>query len=227
MSHGEVLIISLHADPSVPSGVGEGGGTHAYLREITAGLAMLGRTCRLVTRRISPALEDRVSISPLATLFRIDIGPPGQLDKKYLNDFFEPTLAIIRNIIKGTERKPSVIHSVYWNSGRVALELSHETGIPFVHTVISNGTGRRLRGARGQESIREVIERKIFHGAHRIFSISASEKEDLVNLYSVPEEKIVVIGRPVDPCYQHAAHDETGRPGLFLTDNQALLSGAP
>lgn len=217
MNHGGVLIISLHADPSVPSGVGEGGGTHAYLREVTAGLAMVGRPCCLITRRASPALKKQVSISPLCQMFRIDIGPPGPLHKKYLNGFHEQTLGAIRDIIIEMNHPPSVMHSVYWNSGRAALELFIDTGIPFVHTVISNGIGRRLRGARGHASIREEIERKIYHGAYCIFSISSSEKEDLVKLYDVSKDKIIVVGRPVDPCYQKAAHDETGQPRFFYS----------
>ena len=30
----KLLIISLHADPSMPPGVGEWGGTHTYMREL-------------------------------------------------------------------------------------------------------------------------------------------------------------------------------------------------
>lgn len=212
MTVGEIVIISLHADPSVPSGVREGGGTHAYLRELAAGLAMRGRRCSIVTRRMSPTLEGCVSISPLTTLYRIDIGPPGPLDKRKLNSFHDQTVNSIREIVAASEHRPIVLHSVYWNSGRAALDLSTETGIPFVHTVISNGIGRRLRGATGQASNREEVEFKVFHGAYRIFSISLSEKHDLINLYHVPENKIVVVGRPVDRCYHHPAHDETGEP---------------
>ena len=29
-----LLMISLHADPTVPAGIGEGGGTHSYIRDL-------------------------------------------------------------------------------------------------------------------------------------------------------------------------------------------------
>ena len=44
-SRKNLLIISLHADPSMPPGVGEWGGTHTYMRELLTEYAGDGTPC--------------------------------------------------------------------------------------------------------------------------------------------------------------------------------------
>lgn len=212
MTSDPLLLICLHADPTQPSGIKEGGGTHAYLRELTTTLAMHGHGCHVVTRRQSPELPAKMRISPLSTLYRIDLGPPGELDKRLLNDLHEQTVAEIERVIEQMPVRPKLIHSVYWNSGRAAMTLSQRYGIPFVHTVISNGRGRRLRGAVGNAQDREAVESTIFQAAACIFSISESEKQDLIQLYGIDPGKIVLVGRPVEDTFLFPAQNELGVP---------------
>jgi len=224
---GPIVLICLHADPTQPSGIFEGGGTHAYLRELSTGLAKRGHFCHLVTRRQSPELSAEVKVSPLTTLHRIDIGPPGKLDKRLLNDFHNTTVEALEALITSFQEPPRLLHSVYWNSGRAAMSLSSKHGMPFVHTVISNGLGRRLRGATGNADSREKIERDIFNAAACIFSISKDEKQDLLNLYNVDSRKVVVIGRPVDVAYMSPAHDELGQPRKHWSGDQTFGDSPP
>jgi len=206
-----VLLISLHADPFSPSGVGGGGGTHAYLRELIKEFALAGRPCGLITRRANPATEAVEILNRRIRLFRIDTGPPGPLDKRRLNEFHDEAMREAREILPKLPTRPGVLHSVYWNSGRLALDLSEETGIPYVHTVISNGVRRRLEGAHDQPPEREIIERQIFSRAWAIFSVSQEEKADLVTHYGVDASNIRVVGRLVDASFLEPAHDECGQ----------------
>ena len=210
-----VLLISLHADPFGPSGVGDGGGTHAYLRELIKELALAGRPCALITRRADPTSDAVEILNRRIRLFRIDTGPPGPLDKRRLNEFHDESMREARRIFTKLPTRPGVLHSVYWNSGRLALDLSKETGIPYVHTVISNGVRRRLEGAHDQPPERERIEREVFSRAWTIFSVSGEEKADLVNHYGVDANSIRVVGRPVDASFLEPAHDQCGQPRLI------------
>jgi len=212
MSTPVVLVISLHADPFSPSGVGGGGGTHAYLRELMKELALAGRPCALITRQADPDGDAEEILNRNVRLFRIDIGPSGPLDKRRLNDFHHEAMGEVRRILSQLPDQPGIIHSVYWNSGRLAFELSKETGIPYVHTVISNGARRRLEGAHDQPPEREHIEREVFTHARTIFSISGEEKADLVEQYGVDPANVRVVGRPVDASFLKPAHDEAGQP---------------
>nr|VFJ87811.1 MAG: Glycosyl transferase 4-like domain-containing protein [Candidatus Kentron sp. LFY] len=225
MKQAPLLLISLHADPTQPSGALEGGGTHAYLRELATGLAMRGQSCHIATRRQSSDLSPEVRVSPLTTLHRISIGPPGALDKRLLNEFHHQTIAELERLIMRLPVQPRLLHSVYWNSGRAAMTLSQSLGLPFVHTVISNGRGRRLRGASGNARDREQVENQVFNSAICLFCISEAEKRDLIELYGVDSGKIRVIGRPVEPVFLSPAHNELGHPRRHWNSIGDLMDG--
>lgn len=207
-----VLLICLHADPVAPSGAETGGGTHAYLRELLTGLGSRGWKVTVITRRGSTDLPSQEQISRYTRIVRMQIGPPGPLDKALLDGLHSETLAATRDVLAQLRRHPDVLHSVYWNSGRVALDLSTESGIPYVHTVISNGKRRVLVGAAPNASRREEVEGWVFGAAFRIFCISEAEKQDLVELYSVDPARLMVVGRPVAEYFTQPAHDEMGTP---------------
>lgn len=207
-----ILLICLHADLTQPSGTQDGGGTHAYLRELAVGLAAKGYECRVVTRRRAPDLAPEVRVSPLTTLYRIDIGDPGPLDKACLDTHHPQTMAALGALWEGLPQPPALIHSVYWNSGRAAMDLSAERGVPFVHTVISNGRGRAARGASPNAPNREEVEQQVFQAAAFIFSISTDERRDLIDLYGIEGRKIVVVGREVNGTFLTPAQDSCGRP---------------
>jgi hypothetical protein len=207
-----ILLVSLHADPSMPSGVGEGGGTHSYIRELMVGMVTKERNCIIVTRKQAPHLSSKEEIGKFISLYRIEIGNDWILDKKELNKYHKESLSQIEYIIKTTQRKLIAIHSVYWNSGRVAMELSKRYKIPYLHTIISNGKRRVKEGAVNIATERIEIETLVFNNAQYIFSITKSEKEDIVSLYDVPPEKIVVVGRVIDKAFLSPSHDDTGIP---------------
>ncbi len=75
------------------------------------------------------------------------------------------------------------------------MELGADLGLRFVHTVISNGWRRWHEGAHDQPPTRLDVERQVFGAAFAIFCISAQERSDLVENYSVDPRKIAVVGR--------------------------------
>ena len=174
--------------------------------------ALGGRTCTVITRRTNPEYKHEDVINSKTRLYRLDIGPKGPMDKRRLNEFHDHSLREAKRIINEYYVRPHLLHSVYWNSGRLALDLSLDMQLPYVHTVISNGIRRQLEGAHDQPAEREHIERKVFSNAWAIFSISQEEKIDLVKHYDVDPAKIHLVGRPVQSCFLQPAHDESGQP---------------
>lgn len=83
--------------------------------------------------------------------------------------------------IKKLNFKPDIIHSVYWNSGHLAWKLSEMWGIPYVHSVISNGRGRNAHGAKGTAPKRIETEEKVFKNASFILCVAESEKTSSVS----------------------------------------------
>lgn len=207
----DVAIISLHADPATPPGASEGGGTHSYIRELMIGLTRHEWNVTVLTRWANHELPQHEVISSQARIVRLQIGHVGPLDKRRLSNLHPVSLAAARAALSKVSNL-QLIHSVYWNSGRVAMELSTELGINFVHTVISNGWRRQHHGLFDQPDSRLETEARIFASAFSIFCVSNQERKDLVDHYHVDPAKVFVVGRPVSKVFEHPCHDELGNP---------------
>jgi len=208
-----VIIISLHADPATAAGAAEGGGTHSYLRELLAMLPRRGWHCTVLTRWASKSAPQRNRLSAYSRVERLKIGHVEKLDKKTLDDHHPETVEAVRRAIRRNPA-PTLLHSVYWNSGRAAAEVSSELDIPFVHTVISNGKRRAIEHAAENAARRIEVEQFVFSRAARIFCVSPQERDDLHELYSIDSDKLIVVGRPVNAQFLLPAHDEMGTPVL-------------
>lgn len=211
MKRKHLALITLHADPATPSGTAEGGGTHSYVRELMLGLPKKGWNLTVLTRWADPRLPEHEMVSSHVRIVRLRINGVGQLDKRLLDDLHEVSLTAARTAI-ADETRVDLLHSVYWNSGRVAMNLSDQLGLPFVHTVISNGWRRLYQGRQDQSGDRLEIERQVFESAFAIFCIARQERADLVEHYGIDTHKIVVVGRPVAFSFRHPCHDERGYP---------------
>lgn len=210
-SQPSIVLICLHADPTSAPGIGDGGGTHRYLRELLEVLARSAIPHLLLVRKASADLPTEERVSPFGRLIRVDIGPPGKLDKRLLDQFHHVT---VRRILESLAQygMPELLHSVYWNSGRAAADLSRRLMIPFVHTVISNGWRRLNAGYSDQLPVRIDVERQIFHSAERVFCICSQERDDLIAHYGVPPERIIVVGRPVARQFLSPCRNGIGEP---------------
>ncbi len=219
-----IVLITLHADPFCVSGIREGGGTHSYVRELILSLASRGWPYTVITRLSNPSSSTVERVSRHGRLVRIRIGPVSSMNKRYLNDYHRDAILRVSESLTKYNITPTLFHSIYWNSGRIAMDLSDRLKMPFVHTVISNGMRRELEGATNIPFDRVAIERKVFQKAACIFSVSLEEKQDLISLYKINSEKIVVVGRLVNEAFITPAHTELGEArasaGILGTDEE-------
>jgi len=202
--------------------VAGGGGTHSYLRELLTALPRRGRKVTVITRRTSTALAVRQVLSAEAVIVRVEIGEVSPIDKRLLDGLHEESLDAVRRAVLDSA-PVRLLHSVYWNSGRVAMDLSRELGIAYVHTVISNGRRRSLVGAEMDGATRSAVEKQVFERASRIFCICPAERDDLVHLYGIDATKLVVVGRPVNLEFLVPSHDDLGRPTLLPPWNGSVV----
>lgn len=207
-----LLIISLHADPAMPPGVSEWGGTHTYMRELLTELYEEKYNIILLTRKVYEKQDDIEYVSSSCKIVRLTLGEFDNFDKRKLFELHDLTLQKSVLTLKELNFKPDIIHSVYWNSGHLAWKLSEMWEIPYVHSVISNGRGRSAHGAKGTAPKRIETEEKVFKNASFILCVAESEKNELCQLYGIQPEKIVVAGQYVHPAFIHASHNSYGFP---------------
>ena len=222
-----ILILTIHADPAMPPGYIEWGGTHTYMRELLDSFNSLHINCVLITRRAMEELPDVEQYNPYCTIYRLKNGSIAPIDKTRLHIYHNDNLSAIQHIIQNIGELPKVIHSVYWNSGRLGVELSKIYNIPLVHSVISNSYGRQARGAHEPLPERAEYEQLIYDYAQWILCVSIDEKNDLMNYYGISPEKIIVAGQYIHPSFIVPARDNNGFPRLNSNiSTDAQLSAA-
>lgn len=214
-------MISLHADPTSPAGIGEGGGTHSYIRELLTYFSNVDIKIMLITRKCHPSLPEYEKVSENCRIQRIILNGTTPIDKKELYALHNISLQKIETMLEKLKFKPDLIHSIYWNSGQVARDLSLKQEIPYVHTVISNGLRRLKAGMSETLKQRFEIEKQIFQSATYIFCITPSERNDLVQLYQIDARKIMIPGRPISNDFLYPSHDDFGIPYRFAVDNES------
>lgn len=212
-----ILIITMHADPAMPPGYGEWGGTHTYMRELLDCLDDYGLDCVLITRQSMEELPAKEQYRPHCTIYRLQNGPAAPMPKTDLILYHEENLTKLQEIIENCGGRPLAIHSVYWNSGRLGMALSKKYGIPLVHSVISNSRGRVARGAKEPMLERAGYEQKIYKYAKWILCVSEDEKNDLIRYYQIAPEKLIVAGQYIHSCFITPARDHNGFPRLNST----------
>ena len=209
------MILSIHADSALAPGYRDWGGTNVYMRELMEGLVKLKIPFIFITRKVFKELPDEEKVSDIGTIYRIKSGKEELIDKNILKQFHKTHLEQIIQIIKKIGIKPSVIHSVYWNSGRLAAELCEIYKINFIHSVISNDLGRIARGAEEICEGRSAYEKYVYENAFRILAVSKEEKNDLVKYYNILPDKIIVAGQEINQSFLFPSHDVNGFPRVY------------
>lgn len=209
-----VLILTIHADPAMPPGYSEWGGTHTYMRELLDIFSELHINCVLVTRKTMEELPPIEHYSDFCTIYRLQNGDISPIDKTKLHMYHNDNLLSIQQIIQTIGTYPKVIHSVYWNSGRLGIELAKIYNIPLVHSVISNSKGRQARGAYEPLPQRADYEQLIYDYAKWIICVSKDEKNDLIKWYNIASEKLIVAGQYIHSSFLLPSRDINGFPRL-------------
>jgi len=212
-----IVVITMHADPAMTPGYDEWGGTHTYMKELLDEFEKKKIRCIMFTRRSMQCLPYEEQYNEYCTVYRLTNGDNEPMSKTLLKEYHSQNVEQILEIIKKQGRIPEKIHSVYWNSGRIAAELSAKLGIPFVHSIISNSRGRVKRGAYEPVPEREFYEQEIYDKAQWLICVSDDEAEDLMTLYNVDKDKIVVAGQYIHESFVMPSHDPNDFPRLNST----------
>lgn len=166
-----ILLISIHGlirgtNPELGRDADTGGQTK-YVLELTQALARHPGVERvdLMTRLLQdPQLSEDYAqpleiLSEKAQIIRISSGANEYIAKEelwdYLDNFADNAIAYL----KEQKAMPDLIHSHYADAGYVGTRLSHQLGIPLIHTGHSLGRSKRKRLLASGVS-REIIEKR-------------------------------------------------------------------
>ncbi len=210
MPNARVVMLSPHGDPLGRIGEPDIGGQCVYIRELAKHLSAEGVQVRVFTRDRHEGKPPIEPFAPHASVVRIPCGPNGFIPKEDLLQHLPEFTARVGESIDGAE----VLHSHYWDGGFVAEGL--HTSQPWFHSTHSLGKVKQRSlpdEAKYQYADRLSIEESVYRGCDQVFALTDIEKTQIVELYHVAEEQIVVIPPGVDtsvfrPCSSKASLQE-------------------
>ena len=195
----KVLFISDHGDPLAPLGSKQAGGQNNYVRQLALSLEDIGYAVDVVTHW---CLEDAPPIElfgKASRVIRLEAGKKGFVDKnelfKLLPNFYEE----MKNKIDLSQYE--LIHTHYWLSGVLGLQIKKDFHLPWFHTNHSLGIAKQL-GTGIEDKRRLYYEDKILSEADQIIATTPNEKNLILETVNSPSTiHVVPIG--VANTYHH------------------------
>jgi glycosyltransferase involved in cell wall biosynthesis len=181
-----LALISVSGDPAAEIGKEEAGGQNVYVRQVGLALAKVGWQVDMFARRISPDQADIVQHTPNCRTIRLTAGPVKFIGRDevfgYLPEFVKQLLAFQQQ--EGIEYP--LVHTNYWLSSWVGMELKKHQPVKQVHTYHSLGAVkyRTTRDLPAIASTRLAVEKACLETADRIVATSPQEEEHMRSLVS-------------------------------------------
>ena len=193
-------MLMVHTCPLEQPGIGDAGGMNIYVAESAKRMAAMGVEVDIFTRRDHADLPEIVELSPGVMVHHFGPQKGMHLTKEEIPAHFKELSADFKVALSG-ERKYDVIHSHYWLSGKVAMPVAKELGIPLIHTMHTMARVKNLNLAEGEipePMIRVQGETQIAAVAHALTANTDAEAASLVSLYEACPDTVHVVTPGVD-----------------------------
>ena len=181
-----IALISVHADPAEDIGCEDTGGQNVYVRHVGETLAALGWRVDMFIRKVHADDDVIVQHSPYCRTIRLKAGAETHIPRDqlfgHMPEFVESFQAFQRD--QGVDYP--LIHTNYWLSAWVGMELQKTSAIQLVHTYHSLGAVKyqSLVEIPQVASNRLRVEREILERANCVVATSPQEQETLRSLVS-------------------------------------------
>lgn len=218
-----IALICFHSCPVGRLGDAKTGGMNVYVRQLALELAALGCQVDVFTRMHDPDESQITSIGSGARVIHLEAGPPDST----LDDLYSYTSAFAESVVRFQQRQGieyDLIHSHYWLSGIVSIELSRRWNAPHIatfHTLAR--TKQRARAGERESAERASVEQRIIDSAKALVVSTHIERDDISKLYEVNGAHIEVIPPGVDTTLFSPTDARAARQELNLPDKRTIL----
>lgn len=209
-------MISMHTSPLATPGVGDAGGLNVYVAELARRLGERGLKVDVFTRRDAPDLPDIVEIHEHTRVIHLKAGPAATVAKEVLLSLTEEFCAALEARLDDHD----LIHTHYWLSGLVGVQLKARHGLPLVHTM--HTMARVKNSSLGEDQLvephaREHGESAIVRAADVLTASTSDEAVELRDHYCAQPGQIMIVPPGVDlhtfhPCNQPKSRAQFGVP---------------
>lgn len=221
-----LALISVHGDPLLPLGAEEAGGQNVYVREVARALAARGHAVDVFTRG-RDCREIEIHPWAGARIIRLPAGPRGFISRQHLFAHLPEFRGHLAEFARWSGARYDVVHSNYWLSGWVGMQLQAQWGLPLTHTHHSLGAVKYASEGRMPRTgaTRLQIEERLGARCEALIATSPQEAADMRRLYEV-RRPIEVVPCGIDVETYHPRDKRLARRELGLPDDVQLLAYA-
>jgi D-inositol-3-phosphate glycosyltransferase len=176
-----IALISVHGDPDVDIGREEAGGQNVYVRQVGEALAKLGWQVDMFTRKIHPDQPTIVQHSPHCRTIRLVAGPLEYIPRDELFEYLPEFVTAFQNFQAKEGTNYPLVHTNYWLSAWVGLQLKKYHNVQLVHTYHSLGQVK-YQTVSNRPPIAETrltVEKSILEQSNTVVATSPQEEEIL------------------------------------------------
>ncbi len=222
-----IAMLSIHSSPAGELGTKNTGGMSVYISELARELGNRGHLVDIYTRLIDPVSHQVIDLYKNVRLIHLRVGnngPNKPMSKLTLYSHLADYFQAMETFILHESIQYELIHSHYWLSGVLGSWAQDRWGIPHVITYHTLGAVKNRVGVGEQEpEIRLSTERKLAGVCHRILAPTLKEKENLMQHYHVPPEKIGLVPGGVNLKLFHHLNKTSARKHLGFDMNERIL----
>jgi D-inositol-3-phosphate glycosyltransferase len=181
-----IALISEHGDPAAEIGKDAAGGQNVYVRQVGEALALLGWQVDMFTRKSNPYDATIVQHSPHCRTIRLTAGPESYIPRDELFQYMREFVTAFQKFQQKEGMNYPLVHTNYWMSGWVGLELKRRQNIQLIHTYHSLGAVKYQSVSEIPQiaQTRLAVEKQILEQSHRVVATSPQELDDLETLVS-------------------------------------------
>ncbi|HEY9872113.1 MAG TPA: glycosyltransferase family 1 protein [Candidatus Obscuribacterales bacterium] len=181
-----IALISVHGDPAIEIGKEEAGGQNVYVRQVGEALGQQGWQVDMFTRKASAEDATIVQHSPNCRTIRLTAGPEEFIPRDNLFEYLPEFVEQVLKFQKQSGITYSLVHTNYWLSSWVGMQLKKIQGIKQIHTYHSLGAVKykSVTTIPMIASTRLATEKAVLETADRVVATSPQEKEHMRSLVS-------------------------------------------
>ncbi|WP_414564283.1 MULTISPECIES: glycosyltransferase family 4 protein [unclassified Anabaena] len=181
-----VALISVHGDPAIEIGKEEAGGQNVYVRHVGEALGRLGWQVDIFTRKVSIKQDEIVQLNQNCRTVRLVAGPVEFVPRDELLEHMPEFLDNFLKFQKENNITYELVHTNYWHSSWVGMQLKKIQGTRQIHTYHSLGAVKynTIENIPQIASQRLTVEKEVLETAERIVATSPQEQEHMRSLVS-------------------------------------------
>lgn len=200
-SQQHIALISVHGDPAAEIGKEEAGGQNVYVYHVGEALAQQGWHVDMFTRQSNASQPKIVEHSPRCRTVRLTAGPEDFVPRDQIFDYLPAFVDSFLAFQQSQAFQYSLVHTNYWLSSWVGMELKQQLSLVLAHTYHSLGAVkfRSITNVPMIAATRLAVEKTCLETADRIVATSPQEKAHMRSLVSTQGSiDIIPCGTDID-----------------------------